>query len=226
MGEQIIKQILFGIMYNVRISPECQRLCIKIETQKVIRIAKGYSNFNKLSETLQQILLKQNLFMMYTLIQASMEAYKTIEALAVTYFHPEDRATVKTFLETIIAKNPENKHPLTSLKPGKFALIREFDNEETHEKYQTVKSKILDNTSQDRNVTILLSYAVLFSSDNISNELITKLERQNVDDIQGKILSTLKRYLQATNSHFQALRYFRKSVETLVLLKEIPQITL
>ena len=67
---------------------------------------------------------------------------------------------------------------------------------------------------------------MLFSSDNISNELITKLERQNVDDIQGKILSTLKRYLQATNSHFQALRYFRKSVETLVLLKEIPQITL
>ena len=100
MGEQIIKQILFGIMYNVRISPECQRLCIKIETQKVIRIAKGYSDFNKLSETLQQILLKQNLFMMYTLIQASMEGYKTIEAPADTYFHPEDSETVKSFLET------------------------------------------------------------------------------------------------------------------------------
>ena len=226
MGEQIIKQILFGIMYNVRISPECQRLCIKIETQKIIRIAKAYSDFNKLSETLQQRLLKQNLFMMYTLIQASMEAYKTIEALAVTYFHPEDRATVKTLLETIIAKNPENKHHLTTIKPRKCALIREFDNEETHEKYQNVKSKICDNTSQDRNVAVLLTYAVLFSSDNISDELISKSERQNVNDIQGKILSTLKRYLYATNSQLQALHYFRKSVETLVILKEIPQITL
>ena len=226
MGEQIIKQILFGIMYNVRIGPECQRLFIKIETQKVIRIAEGYSDFKKLSETLQQILLKQNLFMMYTLIQASMEAYKTIAALAVTYFHPEDRATLKTFLDTIIAQNPENKHHLTSIKPRKCALIREFDNEETHEKYQTVKSKILDNTSQDRSVTILLSYAVLFSSDNIADELISTSERQNVNDIQGKILSTLKRYLYATNSQLQALHYFRKSVETLVILKEIPQITL
>ena len=110
MGEQIIKQILFGIMYNVSISPECQRLTIKIETERLIRIAKGYSDFNELPETLQHILLKQNLFMMYTLIQSSMEKYKSIEALAVTYFHQEDRKTVKTFLEVMIATNPEHKH--------------------------------------------------------------------------------------------------------------------
>ena len=155
-----------------------------------------------------------------------MEAYKTIEALAVTYFHPEDRATVKTLLETIIAKNPENKHHLTTIKPRKCALIREFDNEETHGKYQVLKSQIHNNTSQDRNVTILLTYAVLFSSDNISGEFISKFERQNLDDIQGKILSTLNRYLCATKSQFQAMHFLRKSVETLVLLKEIPQITL
>ena len=110
MGEQIIKQILFGIMYNVSISPECQRLSIKIETERLIRIAKGYSDFNELPETLQHILLKQNLFMMYTLIQSSMEKYKSIEALAMTYFHQEDRKTVKTFTEVMIATNPEHKH--------------------------------------------------------------------------------------------------------------------
>ena len=226
MGEQIIKQILFGIMYNVSISPECQRLSIKIETERLIRIAKGYSDFNELPETLQHILLKQNLFMMYTLIQSSMEKYKSIEALAMTYFHQEDRKTVKTFLEVMIATNPEHKHWLTTIKPRKCALIREFDNEETHGKYQVLKSQIHNNASQDRNVTILLTYVVLFSSDNISGEFITKFERQNLDDIQGKILSTLKRYLCATKSQFQAMHFLRKSVETLVLLKEIPEITL
>ena len=35
----------------------------------------------KLPETVQHILLKQNVFMMYTLIQASMEKYKSIEAM-------------------------------------------------------------------------------------------------------------------------------------------------
>ena len=85
---------------------------------------------------------------------------------------------------------------------------------------------INNTTSQDRNVTILLTYVVLFSSDNISGEFISKFERQNLDDIQGKILSTLKRYLCATKSQFQAMHFLRKSVETLLLLKEIPEITL
>ena len=226
MGDQIIKQILFGIIYNVSISQECQRLSIKIETQRIIRIAKEYSDFNRLPETLQKNLLKQNVFMMYTLIQASMEKYKGIEARAETYFHPEDRATVKTFLETIIERNPENKHRLTVIKSSKCVLIREFDNEDTQENYQTLKCKIQNNTSQDRNITILLTYTVLFSSDNISGESISKFERQDLNDIQGKLLSTLKHYLYATNSQVQALHYFRKSVETLVILKEIPQITL
>ena len=226
MGEQIIKQILFGMMFDVRISPECQRLNIKIETQRIVRIANGYSDFKKLPEPLQHTLLKQNVFMMYTLIQASMEKYEDIEARSVTYFHPEDRATVKKFLETIVATDPDNKHRLTTIKPRTCALIREFDNEETHKKYQFLKYQIQNNTSQDRNVTILLTYAVLFSTDNISGELISKLERQKVDDIQGKTLLTLKRYLYATNSDFQALHYFRKSVEALVLLKEIPEITI
>ena len=62
MLKRVIKQILFGIIYNVRISPECQRLSIKIETQKLSRIARGYSDFNKLSENLQHKLLKQNVF--------------------------------------------------------------------------------------------------------------------------------------------------------------------
>ena len=97
MGEQIIKQILFGMMFDVRISPECQRLNIKIETQRIVRIANGYSDFNKLPEPLQHTLLKQNVFMMYTLIQASMENYKSIETRAVTYYHPEDGVTVKIF---------------------------------------------------------------------------------------------------------------------------------
>ena len=226
MGEQIIKQILFGILFNVRVSSECQRLSIKVETQRIVRIANGYSDFNKLPETVQHVLLKQNVFMMYTLIQASMEKYKSIEVRAVTEFHPEDRATVKSFLETIIATDPDNKHRLTSMKPEKCALIREFDNDETHEKYQTLKSQIQNNTSQDRNVTILLTYAVLFSTNNISGEVISKFERQKVDDIQGETLLTLKSYLYATNSQYQAFHSFRKSVEALVLLKEIPEITI
>ena len=226
MGEQIIKQILFGILFNVRISPECQRLSIKIETQRIVRIADGYSDFNRLPETVQHILLKHNVFMIYTLIQASMEKCKSIEARAVTYFHPEDRVTVKKFLETIIATDPDNKDRLTTMKPGKCDLKREFDNDETHEKYQSLKFQIQNNTSQDRNVTVLLTYAALFSTDNISSELISKFERQKVDDIQGKTLLTLKRYLYATNSEFQALHHFRKSVEALVLLKEIPEITI
>ena len=67
---------------------------------------------------------------------------------------------------------------------------------------------------------------MLFSSDNISDELISKVERQNVDDIQGNILSILKCYLYTTKSQLQALHYFRKSIETLVALREIPPIIL
>ena len=65
------------------------------------------------------------------------------------------------------------------------------------------------------NIVILLTYAVLFSCDNISSEVISKFERQNVDDIQVKVLSTLKRYLYATNSPLKAMHNLRKSVENL-----------
>ena len=69
-----------------------------------------------------------------------MEKYKSIEARAETCFHPEDRATVKTFLETIIERTPENKHRLITIKSPKYTLIREFDNEDTHEYYQTLNT--------------------------------------------------------------------------------------
>ena len=67
---------------------------------------------------------------------------------------------------------------------------------------------------------------MLFSSHNISGEVISKFERQNVDAIQVKTFVTLKRYLHATNLKLEAMRSLRKSVETLVLLKESPEIAL
>lgn len=66
----------------------------------------------------------------------------------------------------------------------------------------------------------LMAYTFLFSCDDISSGKLSNNERQIIHDLQAKILVILERYLNATNSKSQALLYFTKLVETLVILKE------
>ena len=225
-GEQIIKQILFGVLYNASFTIEYQKLAIRIQTQRIIRIAKCFPDYFSLSDKLQHLLLKQNAFMMYTLIQASMDNFNSLEFRVRKCFHPDDAVTMKNFYETIIASNAKNEDQLKGFTPEKNALIREFNDDETHRKYQVLKSQIRHRTAHNYNASTLMAYALLFSCDDIPSEKLSNKERQILNDFQGKILVILERYLNATNSKSQALFYFTKLVETLVILKEVQDIAL
>ena len=223
-GEQIIKQILFGVLYNVSIGIEYQKLGMRIQTQRIIRIARCFSDFFSLSDKLQHLLLKQNVFMMYTLIQASIDNFNSLEFRVKRCFHPDDAATMKNLYTTMIESNNRNEDQLKVFKPVKHALIREFDDDETHKRYLVLKSQIRERTAHDYNASILMAYAILFSCDDISCEKLSNHERQIINDLQGKILVVIERYLNATNSKSQALLYFTRLVETLVILKEVQDI--
>ena len=224
LGEEVIKQIIFGVLYYVQFSPEYQRLAIKTQTQRIVRIAKSFPDFMKLSETLQHLLLKRNTFMMYTLIQASMENLKSVEERTGRYYHPEDVAIMKSMFTSVMTSNIKNDYESPIFKPEKHVLVREFDDDEKHQKYQILKSVVRQNTAHDHNIVSLLAYALLFSSDNISGDKISNDDRQKLDAIQEKLLLRLQRYLCATNPSCESIFHFRKSIETLTRLKEVPDI--
>ena len=77
-GEQIIKQILFGVLYNVSFGVEYQKTALRIQTQRIVRIAKCFPDFCGLSDKLQHLLLKQNAFMMcfYTWLHCTQNWWK------------------------------------------------------------------------------------------------------------------------------------------------------
>ena len=224
MGQEVIKQIIFGVLYYVQFSPEYQRLAIKTQTQRIVRIAKSFPDFVELPETLQQLLLKRNTFMVYTLIQASMDNLKSIDSRIGRYYHPEDIVIMKSMFASVMASNKKNDYDSSIFKPEKHVLVREFDDDEKHQMYQFLKSVVRENTAHDHNVVSILAYSLLFSSDNISGDKISNSERQKLDDIQEKLLSRLQRYLRATNQNCEALSHFRKSIETLTRLKEVPDV--
>ena len=225
-GEQIIKQILFGVLYNVSFGVEYQKKALRIQTQRIVRIAKCFPDFCGLSDKLQHLLLKQNAFMMYTLIQASIDNFNSLEFRVRKCFHPDDAITMTHLYETIIASNVENEDQLRGFKPEKNVILREFNDDETHKRYQVLKSQIRERTAHDYNAATLMGYALLFSCDDISCEKLSNHERQIINDLQGKILVILERYLNATNSKSQALIHLTKLMEMLVILKEVQDIAL
>ena len=121
----------------------------------------------------------------------------------------------------MIECNADNENQLTDFKPEKNVLIREFNDDETHKKYQVLKSQIRRRTAHDYNAATLMVYAILFSCDDISCEKLPNHERQIIHNLQRKTLVILERYLNATNSNSQALLHFTKLVETLVISKEV-----
>ena len=113
----------------------------------------------------------------------------------------------------------------TTIKPGRHILIREFEDEQSHNEYQIIKSQIRTNMACDHNISVLIAYASLFSSDDCSEQL-SNLEKRRIENIQENILLKLQRYIYATNTKSAALFHFRKTIETLIKLKEIPVIML
>ena len=112
---------------------------------------------------------------------------------------------------------------MATLIPNKHILIREYEDKDVHKRYQTLKYDIRTKLAQDYNRAILIAYAALFTSD-IYNEDLTDPERRKIGNIQEKIVMILQHYLYATNDISVSFVYFIQSIETLIKLREIPDI--
>ena len=225
LGEQLIKLMIFSLIYNIPLSRDKQREFIQIQTQRIVKIAKCFPEFNNLPSRLQEILLKQNVFMVYTVIQATSDKFDTIDALINKCLNQDDSAIMKCIIAFVSASKPGKYIGLETINPQKDILIREYDDFMLHKAYQILKHHIRRNLAQDHTISVLIAYAALFNSD-IHNEIISDSERGTIGNIQESILLTLQRYLYVTNSHSVALVYFTKAVETLIKLREVPDVIL
>merc|ERR1711962_1811014 len=99
---------------------------------------------------------------------------------------------MKSMFTSVMTSNVMNDYESPIYKPEKHVLVREFDDDEKHQKYQILKSVVRQNTAHDHNIVSLLAYALLFSSDNISGDKISNDDRQKLDSIQEKLLLRLR----------------------------------
>ena len=171
------------------------------------------------------MLFKRNSFMVYTVIQATLENFNSIEFHIKKCLNQVDSSILKSMLSSVIPLHPEVKSKWATLTPNKHVLIREYKDKDLLKKYWTLKYHIRTNLAQDYNRTVLIAYAVLFTSD-IYNEDLSDPERRKICNIQEKIVLTLQRYLYATNHNSVAFSYFLQSIETLIKLREVPDILL
>ena len=225
LGEVFIKTIIFSVLYNFPFSPEKQRTSLKIDTQRLVQIAKCFPDFHDLPVSLQQIIFKRNSFMVYTVIQATSDKFDTIDALINKCLNQDDSAIMKCIIASVIASKPGKYLGLETINPQKDILIREYDDFVLHKAYQMLKHHIRRNLAQNHDISVLIAYAALFTCD-IYNENITDIERRKIGNIQENILLTLQRYLYVTNSNSVALVYFTQAIETLIKLREVPDILL
>ena len=225
LGEQLIKLMIFSSIYNIPLSREKQREFVQIQTQRIVLIAKCFPEFVDLPSRLQEILLKQNAFMVYTVIQATSDKFNTIDARVNNCLNPNDSAIMKCILASVRASHPGKFSGLETIDPQIDILIREYDDFVSHKAFQILKRHIRRNLAQNHDISVLIAYAALFTSD-IYNENISDIERRKIGNIQENILLTLQRYLYVTNSHSVALVYFTQAVETLIKLREVPAIVL
>lgn len=194
-------------------------LLFKVATERSKEIAKSSTDFMCLSNKLQRILLKNNTAALVTLRFAAYDNINDYKEHMKKSMGPNDYE-IQESLRHHISKSTtifsSDLEPLTiEFRNSNECFIKRLSEEEQ----PSLRSFIRRKVGCDQNLTVLLSYAALFSYDNYK-QYLDDSEKQVVQHMQDNALTVVKRYLYTLYSSHSAAVKLNHAIETLTALRD------
>ena len=219
MGEKVLRSKIMASMFGIPLSPECHIEAYRLMLQRIIKVAQNFSAFNSLSSKLQNVLLKNNINMIFSLRAVAVDKHKRASDQLTSSLSPNDSEMVKALIKDITS-SPDKISKLKKIeyktRMASFAI---------KDKYSADRHKLLETRAREKMslnpcMISLISYVMLFSSD-IDDPELNPNERRQVEKAQETLVVILQRYVYATCSRDIAYLRFSRIMESLMDLREL-----
>ena len=219
VGENVIRQKIMASMFGIPLSPECHVQAYRVMMQRIVKVALGYNPFISLPLNLQNILLKNNSMLIFSLRMIFMDQRRQGMEQLTNSLSPNDCEITKKLISDI-RSSPDKISKLKKIdyktKMARFG-IKENNLLERHKLLETRVGERLNLTPL---MMSLISYILLFSTD-IDEHKVHSSEWRRIEKAQETLVLILQRYIYAHFSTDIAYLKFSRIMESLVDIREL-----
>lgn len=220
-GEQLLTQAIFASFYKTPLSLECHVATYRIALKRITNAAKNFPGFSHLHSNLQAHLLKNNVNMIFALGAASLDALESFEDKITRELGIGDYDIAMSIIANVTTSPSCDKLGKcfmgSEMRNARFS----FENTCAEERHQLLESRVKTKVGFDYSLVVLISYVLLFSGDHLWEEKVSLMERRKIEKTQETMVSMVQMYLYAKHPKDVATVIFRKSMESLIELREV-----
>ena len=219
VGEKVIRQKIMASMFGIPLSPECHVQACRVMMQRIVKVAQGHTEFASLPLNNQNMLLKNNSMLIFSLRLVFMEQRKQGMEQLTNSLSPHDCEITRKLINDIKSS------------PDKVAKLRKIDyktrmarfgitDKNLFERHKLLETRVGQRLSLNPLMMSLLSYILLFSTD-VDGQKANSNEWNRIEKTQETLVLILQRYIYATCPPSMSYLQFSKTMESLIDLREL-----
>ena len=212
VGDNVTRQKIMASIFGIPLSPECHVQACRVTVQRIVKVALGYTPFTSLPFDLQNILLKNNSMLIFSIRLIFMDQRNP----GLETFSPRDGEKTKQLINEI-RSSPDKTSKLKinyNTKMARFGIKEKT----LLERHKLLEARVGERLNVDPIMTSLISYILLFSTD---IEDVYSNEWSRIEKIQETLVLILQRYIYANCSTNIAYLKFSRIMESLVDIREL-----
>ena len=222
LGEDVIREMIMCSFLGSPVNSKTAMTAYRAMLKRVDLVANNFEHFKELKLKTQHILLKHNSDLIVSLQGANffqVERNGQDQILHSLGFEDHDAAT--KLIEEVKKTYDINETEYKAISYKKFNTIQEKkDDTADEQRYDQLVSRVGACAGIDKCVLVLLSYALLFSSD-FEDEFLTEEGMKGIERSQQQVIAILERYIYTLYSGQVASKVFNGVLRCLADLREL-----
>ena len=222
LGEDVIREMIMCSFLGSPVNSKTAMTAYRAMLKRVDLVATHFEHFKELTLKTQQLLLKHNSDLIVSLQGANFfQVEKNRQDQILHSLGFEDRDAATKLIEEVKQAYKINETEYKAISYKNFNTIQEKkDDTADEQRYDQLVSRVGASAGIDKCVLVLLSYALLFSSD-FEDEFLTEQGMKGIERSQQQVISILERYIYTIYSKQEASKVFNGVLQCLADLREL-----
>jgi len=222
-GEDIIKSMIMSSIYGMPMSEKDCTSSYKLTIQRVVRVAKHFTEFTDLPNEVQELLLKHNADLIVSLREAVFfQMDNGIDQILNSCGKEDVKVAKNLIMSTLNSKNvKESDYKMIPYeKNNNSQKVTDKSNDAMEGKYHHFLTRIGAAVSFNPNLVKLLSYLILFCTVSEDNE-IDIIGTSLIKKAQDHLIHITQKYVFSTYPGTMASSVFEEMMKCIGLLKKL-----
>lgn len=222
LGEDVIREMIMCSFRGSPVNSKTAMTAYRAMLKRVDLVATHFEQFKKLTLKTQQILLKHNSDLIVSLQGANFfQVEKSGQDQILHSLGFEDHDAAIKLMEGVKQTYNINETEYNTISYKNFNTIQEKkDDTADEQRYDELVSRVGASAGIDKCVLVLLSYALLFSTD-FEDEFLTAEGTKDIERSQQQVITILERYIYTIHSNQVASKVFNGVLRCLADLREL-----